>query len=200
MPHKSYLPYALIILIIATASAVFFLRQHGPSLESAPVPLLLQSDQSTATATPSSTASNSNTKNYTSADYGFSFFYPGDMNVGSFDEGEGEMVLVQSGGSDSPPFKGGARGGYGVQLYISPFDEPGPITPDRIKKDLPDEIISNSQTGQLNGEPALQFGSQDDSGGQTVEVWVVHQKNLYRFTAWQSSASVLQQILNSWQW
>lgn len=113
------------------------------------------------------------TETYASPDFGFSFNYPKDFTVSELDDETGHTVLLQ---------KQNAREGF--QIYISVFDEPfdpaqgkpGPITPERIKQDLPDMIINAPQEvliGEKKDIPALIFLSKHESLGDVREVWFV---------------------------
>lgn len=140
---------------------------------------------------------------FTHPKYLFSFKYPKDFNATSFEDGEGDMVLVQSKDSKS-----------GFQMYITPFDEPGPITTKRVKKDLPDIMIedpqqielrisANEKTNQRESRiPALIFFSQSESLGRTREVWFLWPEDpklagnyLYQVTAPAESDKELSKIM-----
>ena len=75
------------------------------------------------------------TETYTDSVYGFSFRYPHDYTVSSFPEGEnGYIVLLQ---------KPNAR--ESMQIFVSPFDETGLITAERVHEDLPDMKIEEPE-------------------------------------------------------
>ncbi len=129
--------------------------------------------------------------------YGFSFEYPKDWNVSSFSEGEGETILVQS--SET-----------GVQIYISPFDEPETaLTKERILKDIPEMVINNDQPIKFAGLSALRFDSVSQSGQNTREVWFAHNGFLYQISfalrslgeagAVVGSEEVLNKMIETWK-
>lgn len=60
------------------------------------------------------------------------------------------------------------------QIFIMPYDEPGPITPERILIDQPEMVIKNPQTIEIAGEETLVFFSTDPDLGDVREVWFVH--------------------------
>ena len=108
-------------------------------------------------------------KSYTHPTYKFSLEYPEGFNVSSFDEEPGEMVLFQ---------KPGTKDGF--QVFVTAFDEPGPITFDRVKKDIPDLIIESPQEtflGPAKNIRALIFFSSGSSLGKTREVWFIWPEN-----------------------
>ena len=84
---------------------------------------------------------------------------------------ENIKVLVFSKVGLNPPV-GEAEESF--QIFIMPYDEPGPITPERILIDQPNIIIKTPQTVQIAGEKALVFFSTDPDIGDVREVWFVH--------------------------
>src|SRR3989344_6249141 len=67
----------------------------------------------------------------------------------------------------------------GFQIFLTPFDEAGPITPERIKRDLPDIEMAGIQYARLGGADAVLFRSNYE-GLDTYEVWVIHADRLYQ--------------------
>ena len=126
---------------------------------------------------------------YTNFRYKFSFQCPEAFNVADFDEGDTQTILVS---------KKDTRDGF--QIFIAPFDEPGPITKERILQDLPDLKIENSEQRLLkNGEIALIFFANDSALGKTREIWFVHDGYLYQITTIQAFDVQLVQIMNTWK-
>lgn len=114
---------------------------------------------------------------YTNETYNFSFEFDEGVNVTSFKEGEeGDIILVKK--SDE---------NLEFQIFISEFDEEGPITPTRIKQDLPNLIIKNPQNVTIGSDSitALIFESKSEieSFGATREIWFVKNRFLYQITA-----------------
>ncbi len=146
---------------------------------------------------------------YVDPTYGFSFELPPGAKAASFAEESGDMVLVQGAADSNADSNADAtlksasdqrtdqRAISGFQIYITPFDEPGPITLERIRKDLPTLVMeepqqvtialkseipnpksetnpndSNSKS-QTNGVPVLVFFSRGESFGRTREVWFI---------------------------
>lgn len=121
---------------------------------------------------------------YTHPARGFSFQYPEGFAVSSFEEGGGEMVLAEGGGT-----------GNGFQIFIAPFDELGPITVERIRQDLPDIPIEEPQQTEISGIPALAFVGSDPSAGKTREVWFAENGQLYQVSAFLEFDEELSSIL-----
>ena len=189
---------SIIALLIATAIAVIFLL---PKLS--PV-----NDQEGRVSQDgvlggSIAISNDGGKIYEDTDYGFSFFYPENFSIGAFADEEGtKTILVQN-----------AEKNTGVQIFISAFDENITLTPERIKKDVPDIAMSDVKSisvGQEQrsdlGVPALRsdldanavsFNS-NNSTGQSREVWFVYKSNLYQISAPIAASGILDTIITIW--
>lgn len=121
-------------------------------------------------------------QNYENLDYGFSFSYPDGFDIREIDEDPGFTVLAE--GKDNKIF----------QIYINSFDEEGSLTPERIKKDIPDIQIRQSQNFPLDGRDALAFMTDEN-----IEVWFVYGGNLYQATALKAFTDDLSKILATWK-
>ena len=113
---------------------------------------------------------------YTDPKSRFSFTYPAGYVAHPIEEGNiGETLLVQKGTGPKTAF----------QIFISEFDEPGPITKARILKDVPDMVV-NEPTEAIIGKErvtAFIFKSKEPSVGDTREIWLVAGGYLYQITA-----------------
>ena len=56
---------------------------------------------------------------YTNTDFGFSFAYPKGFTITSYPQDLGEVILVEKDTEE------------GFQVFVMPFDEPGPVTAER---------------------------------------------------------------------
>ena len=129
----------------------------------------------------------------------FTFTYPGRFTITETPfEGGGKQITVES----TEPKKG-------FELTILPFDEPGPLTSERIRQDLPDLPMDNLQylifSPLREGEtqegvniPALSFNSTDDTIGPTYEIWFSYNGYLYQSLTYPEFASGMQDILGTW--
>lgn len=120
---------------------------------------------------------------------GFSFEHPTDMTITSFDEGDGEVMLGQGEGHRS------------FQIFILPFDEEGVITPDRIKKDIPNMVIESPQQvliGKNHDVTALIFLSESPELGKTREAWFAYSGYLYQVTTHADADSFIGPLLETW--
>ena len=132
---------------------------------------------------------------FTHPDLGFSFEIPEGFSATAFDENNGKMVLVQ-----------GETNAEAFQIFAIPFDEPGPITAERIKQDLPKMVMEEVQNITLGGATAIVFFGRDGSPGRTREVWFVwppepvpHGNYLYQITAPAEFDEELSRIMTTWK-
>ena len=95
--------------------------------------------------------------------------------------------------------------GNSFQIFITPFDENGPITPERIKKDLPNAVVENPTPVKVAGAQALSFVGAGD-GFKTAEVWFVwppepypNGNYLYQITSRLEDAALIENILKTWR-
>lgn len=131
---------------------------------------------------------------YNNSKYNFSFKYPEGFTVANFQEGEyGETILIRLAHSTD-------LRQVSFQIFISPFDEPGSLTKERILEDLPDMVVEDVQQRLLkNGVPGLIFFSQESSLGKTREVWFIHNEYLYQVSTYAELDGWLASILSTWR-
>lgn len=87
----------------------------------------------------------------------------------------------------------------GFQIFIMPFDEPGPITKERILIDMPDAIIDDPKMVQINGIEAFLFFGEDEDLGRTREVWFANDGYLYQVSSWASFDEELSKIMRTFK-
>ncbi|MDO8523560.1 MAG: hypothetical protein Q7S12_04785 [bacterium] len=170
---------AFLIVLALGIGAVLLMKKGGSSQKTALPDFNFNNSYNAASANPDVSVY---PQNYENTDYGFTFSYPDGFDVKEIDEDQGFTVLAEG------------KGNKTFQIYINSFDEPGPITPERIKKDLPDMEIRQSQNFSLDGTDALAF--QTDT---TVEAWFVYGGNLYQATALKDFTDDLSKILATWK-
>ena len=122
----------------------------------------------------------------------FSFGYPNGMTVTALDGENGDQIILIQGQESGDEF----------QISIRPFDEPGPLTPERIKRDLPSLYIEEPQQALIGPEkdiPALIFLSQDPVIGKTREVWFVHGGYLYQLSGYADFDPTIARIMGTWR-
>ena len=133
------------------------------------------------------------TEVYTRTEPGFSFRYPRVFRAHEIPQGEGRaLVLVED----------PTQQRQGFQVFSMPYDEAEPLTEARIRQDLPDKVMEDVHTVQVDGVEGLAFTSDDNTHneglGRLFEVWTVHDGVLYQLATYPDVAPVLQQVLDTW--
>ncbi len=188
--------FAAIIVAVLAGSAAFWFFLFRDIETFKPLELFGGRADKSASDERSNQRDISGWQKYENSQYGFSFSYPGSSNVSDFADSGGKMILFKNAASDN-----------GFQIFITAFDEPfdstqgksGPITKERILKDIPDMAISGDEYVNIGGEKALSFISQDDLGGKTREIWAVHNGYLYQIKAYENVEKQMMEILSSWR-
>ncbi len=90
--------------------------------------------------------------------------------------------------------------GSGFQVFSMPFNESGPITPERIKKDQPDADVLEPKNAQLDGVQALVFYGYNGDMGETFEVWAVRKGKLYQIAGPKTAEDLIIKTLETWDW
>ena len=177
--------FAIIILLLAVASGVFFWQKKHQSASNRnqyQTPAENKKGQEND-LTPS--------KLYENYDLGFGFLYPKTFEIQEIDDKPGFTVWVQNSGNHES-----------FQVYSIPFDEPGPITPERIKKDLPNTVIDNPQNAIIGADKditALIFFGHSDSIEKTREIWFVSGGRLFQVTTYADLDSFIAEIMKTWR-
>lgn len=127
---------------------------------------------------------------YRNAEYGFSFTYPNELSISSVADFGGDVILVRNQESNEE-----------FQIYVSAFDEPGPITPERILQDLPELTIESPQQVMIGGGSvqALIFNGVSEDFGRTREVWFVGGGHLFQVITHEGMDTFVGPILDTWQ-
>ena len=86
----------------------------------------------------------------------------------------------------------------GFQVFIMPFDEEGPLTPERVLIDL-DITLEKPEYVSIGGIEALGFNSKGELVGDTYEVWAVQNGRLFQITTYATYRTQLLGILGSWK-
>lgn len=147
-----------------------------------------------STSSPSSFDSNnsgsfSGSQSYTNNQYGFSVNIPKGTEAKSFEEGEGDTILIQSHDTKS----------FSMQIHISPFDEDVSLTAARIHKDVPDLKMQELIEIDTGGVATVAFFS-TDGGTKYREIWFVYTGNLYQIIAPANQDDATGKVMESWVW
>jgi len=189
MPKKTTIIITVVVALLSGAIIFLSLNKKSTQQPNGEENLgNISGQEQTYTVTPSKEDEKNNV--YTDSQYGFSFQYPKSFTATKFsDQEQTATILVQ-----------GEGGKTGFQIFIAPFDEPGPITKERILQDLPDMKITNAENRVLkNGIPALIFFSEETSLGKTREIWFIKNGYLYQITATKEIDSLVAQIVATWK-
>ena len=125
---------------------------------------------------------------YKNVTYHFSFDYPKGLKPSAFrsPDNSGDVILVAD-----------LQTGIGMQIFISPFDEPASVfTVERIKKDAPSLIINNPKSFSIGSGNGVAFFDSNEANANR-QVWFVVGKYLYQITAPKRFDNTLQRILNT---
>ena len=122
--------------------------------------------------------------------YGFRFKHPRDMKVGSFPQGEGEVIVVQN-----------AAKKIGFQIYIQSIAENIDITAKRIRNDIPELAISDVRPLELGGgSKGISFLSNNkEFGGNSREAWFTRKGNLFQVSTYTALDPMLGSVLDTWE-
>ena len=182
--------FAIIIAAVLAAAVYYFAKNQNLALRT--WNLAPSSDNQAPSSNNQAPSSE-----YKNDQYGFSFGQPDGFNISDFEEGGGKVILVKNVGSSVSNNSNNYENGF--QIFIAAFDEPGPITKERILKDIPDMSISNEKEISVGGEKALNFTSQDDLGGETREIWMVHGGFLYQVKGYKNFEEKMIEVLKTWK-
>ncbi|MEK7116547.1 MAG: hypothetical protein AAB837_00070 [Patescibacteria group bacterium] len=128
------------------------------------------------------TTQNIKEQKYSHENPAFSFSYTGDYKISSIADESGEAILVQS-------------EEFQMQIYTAPFDEDIVLTEERIKQDVPDMAMENTNVFSLDDVNGVVFESE---GMQNV--WVVNDGFLYQISTYLNQKEEMQKILDKWEW
>lgn len=182
-----------IVFVIVAGAAVFFVMSKKDSVqvagenqeEVAPNEEALPSVEPDPVFAEPVTYSTLN-KQYT---YGnFSFKYSEGFKITGNNVEGGEMITAEN------------PKGSGFQIFIIPFDEPGPITPERIWQDIPDLEITDPKNAELDKSKTLVFYSYDDDFGPTFEAWTIYKGKLYQINGPKTAEQLIIETLETWDW
>lgn len=149
------------------------------------------SDEPAAAATKASQEPRSvpaGAREYRSATYHFSLFYPQELSVTEHAEGGGAMTITFQNVGDST----------GFQIFIVPYTGTQ-VSEERFRRDEPSGIRKSLTTVSVDGAVAAAFYSANTMLGETREVWFLHGGYLYEVTTLKSLDSWLASILATWK-
>src|SRR3989344_8195869 len=101
---------------------------------------------------------------------------------------EGEIITVEN------------SKGSGFQILITSFDEPGPITPERIWQDEPEADIIDPKWADLDGIKTIAFYGYNEDMGETFEVWPIYKGKLYQIAGPKTAEDLIVETLETGRW
>ena len=119
----------------------------------------------------------------------FSFKYPDGFKVSSIPVDTSQEVITIENSK-----------GSGFQISVMPFDESGPITTERIKKDLPDAQINDPKNAELDGIKTIVFYGYDEAIGETFETWPIYKGKMYQIMGSKTAEKLIIETLETWRW
>lgn len=130
------------------------------------------------------------TQTYADTDYSFSFSYPHEYQARSFSDLEDtKTILVEN-----------HQTKQGVQVFVSAFDEDITLTPERIKKEMPDLVVLEPKNLLVGGVTGISFRSTNALSTESRELWFVYAGNLYQISAPIANKDLFDAIITKWQW
>ena len=196
MFFKKILKILIALFIIVTVVALWFFfgvdnEEKLPENNDSSTSIFEEEKSDKANSTPKASIVSTQTKKYENVRYGLSFNYPDGFTLSEFDEEIGKTVLTMQNKKTS----------QSLQIYITAYeDQSFVVDKERILIDVPDMPFLNSVDVSVDGKAkGVAFFSQNDSFGDTAEVWFADGKNFYQTTAYKEDVKVLEEIIKSWR-
>ncbi|MDP1721587.1 MAG: hypothetical protein Q8L37_00090 [Candidatus Gottesmanbacteria bacterium] len=127
-------------------------------------------------------------REYQSATYHFSLFYPQELTVEERSEGGGASTITFQ----------NVEKGEGFQIFIVPYSE-AQVSEQRFKQDVPSGVRESLSNLSVDGATAAAFYSTNAALGATREVWFVRGGFLYEVTTLKPLDTWLGTIIQTWK-
>ena len=127
-------------------------------------------------------------REYKSAAYRFSLFYPQELSVSEYAEG---------GGATTVTFQNIEKA-QGFQIFVTPY-EGTQVSAQRFKQDVPSGVRESLTPVKVDGATGAAFVSKNAALGATREVWFTHGGFLYEVTTLAPLDAWLDGIMQSWR-
>ena len=127
-------------------------------------------------------------REYKSAAYHFSLFYPQELAVEERQEGGGATTITFQ----------NVEKAEGFQLFIVPYTEPQ-VSAERFKRDVPSGVRNNLTNIMVDDATGAAFYGADTALGDTREVWFVRGGFLYEVTTLKPLDTWLDSIIQTWK-
>ncbi len=184
--HSSKTVYiaSIVIAVSMAAAGWYFFGVSGSGPTSAAFPAL---STTTAAALPPPPLP-AGWQVFTSEQYHFFVYYPGNLKVKSYDEGGGAATIAFQ----------DVKSAEGFQIFVVPYTQ-AQISEERFKQDEPSGVRHNAQAASVGGVPAVSFYSTNLALGETAEVWFIRGGYLYEVTTLKPLGSWLSGIMQTWR-
>lgn len=127
-------------------------------------------------------------REYQSAAYHFSLFYPKDIVVNERPEGGGAVTITFQ----------NVEKAEGFQIFVVPYNE-SQVSEQRFKQDVPSGVRESLTDIVVDGATGAAFYSTNIALGATREVWFIHGGFLYEVTTLKPLETWLNEIMRSWK-
>lgn len=128
------------------------------------------------------------TKEYRSATYHFSLFYPHYLKVEERSEGGGATTITFQ----------NVEKAEGFQIFIVPYGELQ-VSEGRFRQDVSSGVRESVMNITVDGATGAAFYSKNAALGDTREVWVVRGGFLYEITTLRPLDTWLDEIIKTWE-
>ncbi len=182
-----YTKGGIIAVLVVSVFFVYFFLTHTPSPTDPGTTTVLRIDSPTATFLPSRTPP-SGSEEYRNTTYRFSLFYPSEMKVTEFDEGNGARTITFQNVAEAK----------GFQIFIVPYGTPH-VSTERFHKDVPSGVREEPTDLTIDGVVANMFFSNNIALGDTREVWFIKDGYLFEVTAPKTLNAWLMGIIQTWK-
>jgi hypothetical protein len=125
---------------------------------------------------------------YQNEKYRFSLRYPEGLQIKEFDEGYDSATISFE----------NLQSGEGFQIFVTPYLA-DTISDERFKKDQPSGVIMEPVEVIIDNMRATMFFGQNQTMGDTREVWFIKNKYLYEVTTYKQLDAWLATIMQSWK-
>jgi hypothetical protein len=125
---------------------------------------------------------------YRNEQYRFALFYPQELAVKTYDEGNGASTVTISNSDESQSF----------QIFIVPYDKTQ-VDQARFKMDEPSGVLGQPTNVVVGGAQAVMFFGNNAIMGDTREVWFVRGGYLFEVTTYKDLDAWLSQIMATWE-
>lgn len=127
-------------------------------------------------------------REYRSAAYGFSLFYPKYLSAAEQAEGGGAATITFQ----------NIETAQGFQIFIVPYSEPQ-VSEARFKQDAPTGVRESLTNIAVDGAIGAAFYGLNDELGPTREIWFIHGGWLYEVTTLKPLDGWLDEIMKTWK-